>query len=480
MYCSLFNYLDHHDLFNLRLLSKKFNYIVSQYRIDELILFNPAEVMNRRSPYSLQSQHSDFVRYKSIWFASDRPKNFMRLVDESKTFLLKNPSSSPLFILKFLKRLKLDRFKTNRFKTNRFKTNRSVRLKDVNQFERLEQLEIMLDEESNNDTLTLPLLRVLQVSLRDHYGNRFSVSIEAPKLVAVCFGSSKREQSSGDDNTSPSCFQFRDPSSVTYLKTGRYHPSILAFSGLQQLEIDKVSWYSIDRQVLSGFVALKEVIVLKEHKPFVRQTFTGARLERFVPHPTAECTFIYYRDWEIEYDPEKWSYPPSLLSTVQRVVAAKAIAKSPNPSDQLLELLGHCQCLSDLEVRRLSCLNQNFFNTLPSVCSLNWLLINDDKEYGLDYGFIARMFFLRFFETNQELSTEVICKLAAPVCLETVRFSFDKKSISLKRSKAGRFLVANYLELGLSDFSKRVKPERLAKLLKKASEPTRKSLNETV
>ena len=111
LYHNIFSYADIYDLFNLRLLNKKFKLILSHYRIKELIVFNPQSVFNLSEQSRFPSQHRNFVRYKSVWFNSDRPKNFLNLVDESKAFLLKNPADSPLFSLKFLRRLKVDHFK---------------------------------------------------------------------------------------------------------------------------------------------------------------------------------------------------------------------------------------------------------------------------------------------------------------------------------------------------------------------------------
>lgn len=102
----ILNYVDIADLFNLRLLNKKFNYIVSQYRIQELTVFNP-EAIPRKRRFGRVTSGRDFVYYKSIWFSSNLPKNFLHLVDKSKLFLLKNPAESPLFSLAFLKRLKV-------------------------------------------------------------------------------------------------------------------------------------------------------------------------------------------------------------------------------------------------------------------------------------------------------------------------------------------------------------------------------------
>lgn len=103
LYESIFGYLDIGDLFTVRLLNKKFNYIVSQCRIQELAVFNP-ETVHRADRYR---ENPEFVPYKSNWFSSNRPKDFLRLVDGSKLFLLKNPVESSLFTLKFLKRLKV-------------------------------------------------------------------------------------------------------------------------------------------------------------------------------------------------------------------------------------------------------------------------------------------------------------------------------------------------------------------------------------
>ena len=132
--------------------------------------------------------------------------------------------------------------------------------------------------------------------------------------------------------------------------------------------------------------------------------------------------------------------------------------------DHLLEFLGNCQILSELEISGRPFLSQSFFDNLSVVCSLNWLTINGDL--GLNFSFIFNMQYLRSFETNQEMSSDVISKLGTLFYLETVRFKSNDISISLRSTKGNRgFVVANYLELGLNYYSKKCKPERLAKLL---------------
>ena len=243
LYSILFSYVDINDLFSLRLLNKNFNYIVSQYRIEELVVFDSWIFKITRRYFRRQARCTG----KSNWFFRNLPKNYLRLVDTTELFILKEPAHSALFCLKFLKRLKVD-----------YCIFRPFRLKHVNHFNRLEQLEIVIGNESDGDQLHLPNLQVLCIAVCSLEEAALSIdavlSIDAAKLVAVCFGRYDYH------STSPGNFEFKHPLSVTYLKTGRYHSSILAFSNLQNLEISREAHF--DPTVLSKFADLKELTVL--------------------------------------------------------------------------------------------------------------------------------------------------------------------------------------------------------------------------
>lgn len=351
-----------------------------------------------------------------------------------------------------------------------FDGNRAFRLKDVNRFAGLEELEIMIDEQSDEDKLTLPKLRILQISLRGSFRFHFSVSIEAVKLEAVCFDRS-------DYNfTSPGHFQFRFPLTVSYLKTGCYHKSILAFSNLQHLEINRNSF--VDANILSHFVGLKELTILGCRRDVLDSIVRssngpGLKINYEAPRQTSWISrderdeLAFYSDYsEISYYNLVRSLseiPSDFFARLNAIQVVNVYDKVQDP-DHLLEFLGNCPILSDLLIQSKT-LKQSFFDKLPVVCSLNRLVIANNAELRLDYTFILRMFYLSCFKTNEELSTDVICKLGVPFYLESVEFQFNEMLMSLKRSKGERYLVVNYLEIGLSDRGKTVKPERLAKLL---------------
>ena len=152
LYLTIFNFLNLRELMTMRLVCKKFESIVREFRIREL------------SPY-----WSFYSRLDNYWFSSEK------LRDENMIFRFPTClfSKSP-FNVQFLKRLRIESLEN---------AKNVIDLKKISQFQHLECLEIGFDLENHKSfSLSLSDLKALYII---NYQQKEQLEIVAPKLRAL-------------------------------------------------------------------------------------------------------------------------------------------------------------------------------------------------------------------------------------------------------------------------------------------------------
>lgn len=179
------------DLFQIRLVCKQFNLIVSQIKIDELVFYGGLYVHGNK------------------WYASNRTTNCaIRLQNPSKLNLL----NSSILNLKNLKRLMI------RFSVN-FK---EFKIEHLNKFTKLEQLEIAEYNPNEEKLLSLPQLKV--ICLHTIYSN--GLTIEAPKLETVLC------------KIGLDLINFKNNETIKQLEIYSFKDKVFTFKNLEKLELD--------------------------------------------------------------------------------------------------------------------------------------------------------------------------------------------------------------------------------------------------
>ena len=164
LYYKIFEYVDILSLFNLALVSMKFNCIIKEYKIKELIFADDRTKVGSR-----------YIS-KFNWFYINQPINFNFFIDLSKLFILR----CSLINLERLKFLKIDYFDCKYV----------IKMEDINKLNQLEQLEIkyiylskMPENRRSRGGLVLPKLKVLSI-IAEIYSH-FKFQVNTPNLESL-------------------------------------------------------------------------------------------------------------------------------------------------------------------------------------------------------------------------------------------------------------------------------------------------------
>jgi hypothetical protein len=112
----------------------------------------------------------------------------------------------------------------------------------------------------------------------------------------------------------------------------------------------------------------------------------------------------------------------------------KLISSDKKIDDQYLfiKLITNCLNLETLKVEN-SGLKQSFFDQLPSISSLNKLVINESEMKNLNFRFITRMFRLEEIDTSQVLYIEEDWEINRLRYLKRIGFEFNGTRIVIEK-----------------------------------------------
>ena len=259
LHYNIISYLRIGDLFNLRLVSKKNNYAVGQFRIEELYFID----------YSGD--------WRKCWLHTYKCVDFRFMIEPAKLSALR----SSIFNLDCLKRLHIDQLRDDS----------AISLANLSSlFTRLEKLDIWLNpcNKDENKKLNLPNLKQLDIHVTQYQ----TIEFDLPKLDALRIHLYT-------DKTIGNLLKFSHPQTLRHLATNRFYPSLSIFQNLNSLKIYHAPKED-QRNVLSMFPMLNVLAMQSGYK---------AELANIIEQKSAlkgQSLKIYYRDVELfeisEYD----------------------------------------------------------------------------------------------------------------------------------------------------------------------------------
>lgn len=472
VYQYIFKYLEIVDLFDLRLVNKRFNNIVSEFSVKELIF---------QTGY----------KFRYNWAFSRRPINYLNVIPAAKQFVLR----SGLFRCKGLRYLKI----------SQFHKSRGMKLSHINSFVNLIQLEVDAGMYSSNDhLLNLPKLKVLSFSI-SYVSKKPGLLFDLPKLEML------------DLDCTLHGVTFKYPQTIKQLKVQKCEPMMNVFRNVERFECFHLNNIDPTKQLdlFAIFPQMNELLIEEDRNNRLRQIIAEkASLEK---HQVK----IYYRSLECldDEDLKRYRYKDYYLSNytldqhfkmyqrladnlsfvevmdfgiLTRLFAAtpidffdkytninKLFVRGRENQERFLSFIGRCTNLGFLSINDAH-FDQSFYERLPAVAViLRELYIESaDRAYGaqLNVDFVCRMKSLRIFNSNLELAPDEIQKVCGPQAghLSEVGFALNRNLVHVERTIDDKYFLKN--EGGLKLFNEEIDLNTLTvwlEFLKKEEKTTR-------
>lgn len=443
----IFDYLTIDDLLELKLVNKKLNLIVNQFKIQELNI------------------QSDYNHFKDRSWYTNNPINFKYNLSFLKKSLLKTSSN-----LKFnLKRLKV----------SRVQDGDPITLIDINMLKNLEELKIRVWNCKTNENKKLSLLRLKILELNTNS----PIEIHTPSLIALNIN---------NHYFSLKNLEIINPTSIKYLKLSNYEKIVETIfnSNLQYLECD--CFYDIDVQTfLIKFYNLKELRILNDNRinfmyllfelknEKMKVFYRGIELINLTKFEelrkliksygnTLSIQLSNYEllDYNLNYvDKINYNEVINLINhnvlTIDQFfkkysnIRSIIIKDEIENQNELNKFIKSCYNLDTLTILR-SNLDQSFYDNLPIFTSLSRLEITENTK--LNFEFISRMFNLRFLITNLEIKISKCLNLNRLRNLQKIEFKTNDKLFTIyknnrnnytleKKNKKNEFLKIERLDL---------------------------------
>ena len=414
----IIGYLELYDLRSVIRTSKRLAFVVRSLEIDELVV----------------QKSRDLKRTKCNLFYLNQPNNFLYMVNEYELGVLfpprirQTPLSNRLIKPDQLKRLRLERFD---------KCPKRIRLEELNQFSRLEILDIDLDNFTCKkvNKLYLPHL----IGLRVYTFQTYCINFRTPRLKAL-----------GLCTYHTKSFEFSHPLALVHLETYSYNNDLAIFSNVIYLEC----FDSLDEEILGVFPKLRTLRIesrnsvtqlLQQRNAHERLAANGERRRldiyqfgvllkhgheldsemlndykryydlylrrqpfylrnyRLLTEPLRHAENMNYdqlADWiAAEHsDMTRFSVFYERFNDIRSVSVGKSVADR----FQLIRLIYNSPNLCTLKLTD-SGLDNRFYSTLPEISCLFCLHVYEQQYVGLNFEFIGRMKLLQTFRTNQDL-----------------------------------------------------------------------------
>ena len=454
IYHNIFQFLNLNDLLNLRLVSKRIEFILKGYRIKELNIYNA----NERSA----------IQKKSWWFTN---QSIEHSIDTSKLLLMK----SSLFNIK-LKRLRII------LPGEKLDFNIDLLLgEELSKFDQIEHLEISLHRinlKQRNIKFSLPNLKVLQMQLGQEL--RTCIELETPNLKAIGI------KFVGDNSFG--FIKFNYPLSIQHLNLTLFNNEYLILKNLVYLVCDSTT--NLNSKVIENYENLKELhydydpsrrfedsfvcakqdlkiykkgVLLLDGGEFIKSSSDSIRFSpdnlRLIMNnysnsspisDSLDCMKMLEYAKLIKFIKNKeliYSLPLDFFERFNiEVIYVRNIIKDQN---QLIQFVQKCKNLSYLNFQNTR-LKQAFFDELPRVSSLNRLDINENKAFCLvNYNFIGRMFNLIKFETNKLLKLTEEINLNQLHRLKEFKYRTKNCAVFFKKVARDHYFIPNYTKYGL-------------------------------
>ena len=421
LYQEIFEYHNLNDLANFKILNKRFNFIISKFRIKELCFKNKYE------------------KERSIWRLINKTVNHNYIVHRSKSFIL----NESIFNFQYLKWLRINLVQKSSFS-----------LCVIIELKQLEYLEINLKLKDKSSVLALPNLKYLDLNVCREV-NQF-LKVNTPLLEALRFSGQLH------------FIKFTHPLSIKQLHITYFNDELAIFKNLESIVLNNAS-LKLDTNLLSSFIDLKSIFIynvnlcnhLLEYKSIQsndqaiqiylnniqvlnsNNTNYCQNLQNYMKNyhllsnGLAEFKAIYYNQlMNLVYD----AIPVGFFKKFFNIQSIH-VQDRVKDEDQLIKFISQCENLNSLKLTNPS-LAKSFYNRIPSISALFKLDISENTKKGLNFNFIFRMFHLQYFITNQQLSNSNIIKnLNNLTHLKKMNFKIKEVSISINVIKSGRYYV---------------------------------------
>lgn len=413
----IFNNLDLDDLWNLRLVCRRFHHLIMSYNIYELAFLDIHTICGVNN-----------------WFSttiSTRPENQL---NNSKSSLLKHPSNN----LRNLKYLRIEKGTFDSF----------TELDLLNKFVKLQVLEI--DKFFLNSEVHLQLLDLKALSIIATLKGPGKLRLSTPNLhsLSVLY-TNKNLELIGNE------IIINDLLSIKYILLNNYEKNILKFSNIECLEVCicdfdidcipkfkklkalKCSHYcnesygklehlfrtkKNDLELICVGVKIDEIGKITEYKG--KKTELEFQLNNY-NKLVNDINFV----WVMNYDDLVRLFPHYQLSDVlakfNNIQSLQINSKIENGS-RLIQFITGCSNLCELSIKR-STLNQEFYDQFPVKKSLSLLIIENEKDLRLNFKFIMRLPYLKILHTDLD-----------------VRLSKELNLNNFKRLKVFKFEINNH------------------------------------
>ena len=460
--CLIFSNLNLSDLFNsLRLVNKRFNWLVNSMKFEELVFSNFSE-----------------CNFKNSWYFTYRPVNAKAIIYAD---YLEKIISSPSFASSFanLRSLKID--------FGFLYYDMYFDIEHFNSFSKLEHLQFdnFMFRLNRNACLRLPALRILRVSLG--FPTK-ELEIDAVRLEVLCCNLHRT--------------RIKHPLSLKFLH--QINQEIKDLRKFANLEIYKstTNGYGEEEEDFDNDVLLKLPSSLKQlHfedyrfddlKGFVmaffreRHRIDRSSLKLFFngvelvnDRPFAEYRFERLIDFhqknnrqmiavpwceEINFEELTSAYRTisphftSKFNNIQKILAGKI-----DNQGQFISFLKECNNLSSLVLNRISFLDQQFFDELPALkSSLFRLEMRENFDVPIDFRFIGRFDVMAVFLTDQHMPTRLALNSFEKVkFLNFFSFKNYRKTMEISKFSRKKLVISPKCEtrewnfsdfLGLSKF----------------------------
>ena len=419
LYQVLFEFLNLHDLLELRLVCRFFNQQVNAYRVYDLVI--------RPTATELRLHDS------KNWFYKPTPGySFRNFLLPSKAFVLKRP----LFEIERLRRLK--------FEVHHFEQLKIDHREIVNRLVHLVHLEIFYsfiyntDHENwfrlskQNGKLILPKLK--RLFILSNCVNHLDLEIDAPNLHDFCLICREVGRIAQRENFLK--ILFVHPSSVKCLGISEYElltRTLSALKSIEHLSVERGS--KVDGQLLADYPNLVSVTTMTS-VPLIHIGELHISLNSYELTSLNELSALEKEPncpvCRMNLQKAPVSPPDKLIPNFQRLpedvhfpvntkyiryeelMKADVFKQLSNvycysqadiqvDTAHLIKFLAKCQDLKELYLDRCQ-VNQKFLNELPRIASLRELaILEKNQKPDFDFRFLNRMYNLEVFNTYQSL-----------------------------------------------------------------------------
>ena len=422
----IFRFLNVHNLFNLRLVCKKFYQSLKVFKICELIFHN----------------HDSLSLFRTNWAFVNQPISQLNSLSITYQPLLK---AKPLFEIN-LKRLRINCEKNK------------IEINDLNKFHELEHLEMdTFCLKTENNKLSLNNLKILTIKF---FEIKTSIEVDAPNLNSL------------NINCKPSdSIKFNYPLSVKKLQCHLFIDDFKIFENVEYLNVFS-NLNSQTLQTILSFLKLEELHIQTDLLNIVPEIQKDCKLKRRNLKVYARGLLRFNGKKSVDYalnsrdlEGERYLLLSKCASNVadnleiidqikyldlmncinfklpasffQKFSCIRTISIDKKVEDQnlLISFIKQCASLSNLKFKNTK-LPQQFYTQLPSNSSLNYLLIKEAEEIELNFEFINKMFNLIELITNLELRLNSNYDLNRLNLL--LRLDFKLESYTVLIEKSGR------------------------------------------